>query len=57
VPEQFPEISVRFYRKAAGGEPVLECLRKLAKEHRQVIGFDLVRVQFGWRTGDPKPVF
>jgi phage-related protein len=31
----------------------LEWLRKLEKEDRQVIGFDLMRVQFGWPIGMP----
>jgi phage-related protein len=53
VPEQIPEIPVRFYRTAAGREPVLEWLRSLDKEDRQVIGFDLMRVQFGWPIGMP----
>lgn len=53
MPEQIPEIPVRFYRTAAGREPVLEWLRSLDKEDRQVIGFDLMRVQFGWPIGMP----
>ncbi|MBV9612650.1 MAG: type II toxin-antitoxin system RelE/ParE family toxin [Acidobacteriaceae bacterium] len=48
-----PEIPVRFYRTAAGREPVLDWLRALDKEDRQVIGFDLMRVQFGWPIGMP----
>ena len=46
-------IPVRFYRTAAGREPVLEWLRNLDKEDRRVIGLDLMRVQFGWPIGMP----
>jgi len=46
-------IPVRFYRTAAGREPVLEWLRGLDKEDRQAIGLDLMRVQFGWPIGMP----
>ena len=46
-------IPVRFYRTAAGWEPVLEWLRGLDKEDRQAIGLDLMRVQFGWPIGMP----
>jgi len=53
VKEHAPEIPVRFYRKEAGTEPVLEWLRGLAKEDRRVIGSDLMRVQFGWPIGMP----
>ncbi len=53
MPEQIPEIPVLFYRTAAGREPLLEWLRALDKEDRQVIGFDLMRVQFGWPIGMP----
>src|SRR6202047_3750661 len=47
------EIPVRFYRTAAGREPVLEWLRSLDKEDRHAIGLDLMRVQFGWPIGMP----
>lgn len=46
-------IPVRFYRTAAGREPVLDWLRSLDKEDRRVIGLDLKRVQFGWPIGMP----
>jgi phage-related protein len=48
-----PEIPVRFYRTAAGREPVLDWLRSLDKEDRRKIGTDLMRVQFGWPIGMP----
>jgi phage-related protein len=46
-------IPVRFFRTAAGREPVLEWLRGLDKEDRRAIGLDLMRVQFGWPIGMP----
>jgi phage-related protein len=46
-------IPVRFYKTAAGREPVLEWLRGLDKEDRRVIGLDLMRLQFGWPIGMP----
>jgi phage-related protein len=48
-----PEIPVRFYRTAAGREPVLDWLRSLEKEDRRAIGLDMMRVQFGWPIGMP----
>ena len=53
MPKRLPEIPVRFYRTAAGKEPVLEWLRGLDKEDRHKIGTDLMRVQFGWPIGMP----
>jgi phage-related protein len=53
VAKQLPEIPVRFYRAAAGKEPVLDWLRGLDKEDRRKIGIDLMRVQFGWPIGMP----
>ena len=47
------EIPVRFYRTAAGREPVPEWLRTLDKEDRRAIGLDLMQVQFGWPVGMP----
>jgi phage-related protein len=53
VAEQMPEIPVRFYRTTAGREPALDWLRELDKADRQVIGVNLMRVQFGWPIGMP----
>ena len=47
------EVPVRFYRTAAGREPVLEWLRGLPKADRHAVGLDLMRVQFGWPVGMP----
>ena len=47
MPDEVPEIPVRFYRTTAGREPVLELLRKLEREDRKVIGLDLMRVHEG----------
>lgn len=51
--ERPPEIPVRFYSTAAGREPVLDWLREMDKDDRRTIGFDLMRVQFGWPIGMP----
>ena len=51
--ERAPEVPVRFYRSAAGREPVLEWLRSLNRQDRRAIGLDLMRVQFGWPIGMP----
>lgn len=51
--QQLPEIPVRFFRTAAGREPVIDWLRGLDKEDRRTIGVDLMRVQFGWPIGMP----
>ena len=51
--ERLAEIPIRFYRTAAGREPVLEWLRGLDREDRRAIGHDLQRVQFGWPIGMP----
>lgn len=48
-----PAVPVRFYKTAAGVEPVLEWLRSLDKADRRTIGLDLMRVQFGWPVGMP----
>src|SRR3954469_17432962 len=51
--QQLPEVPVRFFRTAAGREPVLDWLRGLDREDRRTIGVDLMRVQFGWPIGMP----
>jgi len=51
--ERAPAVPARFYRTAAGAEPVLEWLRSLDKADRRAIGLDLMRVQFGWPIGMP----
>src|ERR1700677_2366699 len=48
-----PEVPVRFYRSAAGREPVREWLQGLERADRRAIGLDLMRVQFGWPIGMP----
>jgi phage-related protein len=51
--ERPPKIPVRFYRTAAGRQPVLEWLRSLDKEDRRAIGIDLQRLQLRWPIGMP----
>jgi phage-related protein len=45
--------SVKFFRTAAGNEPVREWLQSLLPEERRVIGFDLRLVQIGFPVGMP----
>jgi phage-related protein len=47
------KIPVAFYRTPAGAELVLDWLRSLDDEDRQIIGQDLMRVQFRWPVGMP----
>jgi phage-related protein len=46
-------LGVRFYRSAAGREPVREWLKAMPDDHRKVIGTDLKTVQYGWPLGMP----
>ena len=47
------KVPVVFYRTAAGGEAVLNWLRRLGEEDRNAIGQDLMRVQYRWPVGMP----
>ncbi len=51
--EGAPAVPVRFYRTDTGIEPAREWLRSLDRADRHTIGFDLMRVQFGWPIGMP----
>jgi phage-related protein len=44
---------VRFFRTAAGNEPVREWLKSLDREDRRSLGEDLKTAQFGWHIGMP----
>ena len=46
-------LEVRFFRTAAGTEPVREWLQSLARADRKIVGEDLKTVQFGWPLGMP----
>jgi len=46
-------IPALFYRTPAGGDVVLDWLRGLDEDDRQVIGLDLMRVQYRWPVGMP----
>lgn len=48
-----PLLSVRFFRTAAGREPVREWLKELPPSDRQRIGEDIKTVQYGWPMGMP----
>jgi phage-related protein len=47
------KIPVVFYQTPAGTEVVLDWLRGLAPADRNIIGQDLMRVQFRWPVGMP----
>jgi phage-related protein len=47
------KISVVFYRTRGGAEAVRDWLRGLEEEDRNVIGQDLMRVQYRWPVGMP----
>ncbi len=48
-----PKMAVVFYRTAAGVEVVRDWLRQLDEADRNIIGQDLMRVQFRWPVGMP----
>lgn len=47
------KIPVVFYRNPAGAEVVRNWLRDLNDEDRNIVGQDLMRVQFRWPVGMP----
>ncbi len=51
--EDDKKLPVAFYRSKAGAEPVLDWLRELSPEDRQVLGRDLRLVEMGWPVGMP----
>ena len=51
--ESLQPIPLRFWRTAAGREPVREWLSALPIDDRRVIGRDMAKVQFGWPIGLP----
>ena len=50
VPKPIP---LRFWRSAAGREPVREWLNELPRQDQRIIGRDIAKVQFGWPVGLP----
>jgi hypothetical protein len=46
-------LGVRFYRTAAGNEPVREWLKELDGADRKKIGEEIKTVQLGWPLGMP----
>lgn len=46
-------LSVRFFRTAAGKEPVREWLKAQPADDRKSIGTDIKEVQIGWPLGMP----
>jgi phage-related protein len=51
--EPLQKTPVVFYRTSAGTEPVRDWLRTLDAPDRNVIGQDLMRLQFRWPIGMP----
>lgn len=47
------KIPLVFYRRRGGSEVVRDWLRDLSVEDRNVIGLDLMRIQYGWPIGMP----
>ncbi len=48
-----PHIQLVFYRTNSGNEPVREWLKDLPQPDRNIIGRDLMRLQYGWPVGMP----
>ena len=48
-----PILSVRFFKTAAGNEPVREWLLGLSREDRRAVGEDIKTAQYGWPLGMP----
>ena len=46
-------LKVLFYAETSGKEPVREWLSTLDKAERNIIGYDIKCVQFGWPLGMP----
>ncbi len=46
-------LPARFYRTAAGVEPVRKWLKALSREDKRIVGADIATVEFGWPVGMP----
>jgi phage-related protein len=53
MPTSPKPIPLRFWKSAAGREPVREWLNDLPREDQRTIGRDIAKVQFGWPVGLP----
>ena len=51
--ERLKRVPARFFRTAAGTEPVREWLLTLGRDDRQRIGTDVATVEYGWPVGMP----
>jgi phage-related protein len=47
-------ITVRFFKTEAGNEPVRNWLKKLPKESKKLIGYDIRAVEYAWPIGYPQ---
>ena len=46
-------LPARFYRTAAGAEPVRKWLKELSRADKRIVGTDIATVEFGWPVGMP----
>ena len=46
-------IPLRFWRSAAGKEPVRQWLNDLIRDDQRIVGRDMGKVQYGWPIGLP----
>jgi phage-related protein len=46
-------LKVVFFQTATGNEPVREWLKELSKDDCQIIGTDILTVQYAWPLGKP----
>jgi phage-related protein len=42
-----------FYESPGGNQPVREWIKGLSSEDRQIVGWDVQKVEFGWPVGMP----
>jgi phage-related protein len=51
--ENLKPIALRFWKTAAGREPVRDWLNTFDADDRRIIGRDMAKVQYGWPLGLP----
>ena len=51
--DELKKLPARFFRSAAGNEPVRDWLLALSKADRKRIGVDISTVEYGWPIGMP----
>jgi len=50
---ELPKLSAKFFKTAAGTEPVRDWLKSLPAAERKAVGDEIRVVQFGWPLGMP----